>query len=112
MAIRIIKNYNKRILIDPNRLPPQDIEAEQSVLGSLFIDKDAINKVADVIGPEDFYRKVHEIIFGAVLDLYKKNEPIDLLTVSSVLKSKKLLKDIGGLSYLTTLMNSVPTAST
>lgn len=105
------KTYKKSSSIDPNRLPPQDIEAEQSVLGSLFIDKDAINKVADVIGPEDFYRKVHEIIFGAVLDLYKKNEPIDLLTVSSILKSKKLLKDIGGLSYLTTLMNSVPTAS-
>lgn len=111
MAGRIIKNYNKRMPTDPNRLPPQDIEAEQSVLGSLFIDKDAINKVADVIGPEDFYRKVHEIIFSAILDLYKKNEPIDLLTVSSVLKSKKTLKDIGGLSYLTTLMNSVPTAS-
>ena len=59
MAGRIVKNYNKRMPIDPNRLPPQDIEAEQSVLGSLFIDKDAINKIADVIGPEDFYRKIH-----------------------------------------------------
>ncbi len=97
--------------IDPTRLPPQDIEAEQSVLGALLIDKDAIVKIADVIAAGDFYRKAHEIIFEAVVSLYSKNEPIDLLTVSSKLKENKKLKDIGGMSYLTTLMNFVPTAS-
>lgn len=95
----------------PNRLPPQDIEAEQSVLGSLLIDKDAIIKIADIITAEDFYRKSHEMIFKAMLELYQKNEPIDLLTVQSRLKEKKEFKEIGGMSYLTTLVNFVPTAS-
>ncbi|PIZ47045.1 replicative DNA helicase, partial [Candidatus Woesebacteria bacterium CG_4_10_14_0_2_um_filter_39_14] len=93
------------------QLPPQDIDAEQSVLGSLLIDKDAIIKIADIITVGDFYRKSHEIIFQAILDLYSKSEPIDLLTVSSRLKEKKQFKEIGGMSYITTLMNFVPTAS-
>jgi len=106
-----IKISKKSFTVDPNRLPPQDIEAEQSVLGSLLIDKDAIVKIADIIAVEDFYRKSHEMIFKAILKLYQKNEPIDLLTVSSHLKEKKEFKEIGGMSYLTTLMNFVPTAS-
>ena len=93
------------------QLPPQDIEAEQSVLGSLLIDKDAVVKIADIVAPKDFYRKAHEIIFEAMIGLYAKSEPIDLLTVSSRLKEKKQFKEIGGMSYLTTIMNSVPTAS-
>ena len=93
------------------QLPPQDIDAEQSVLGSLLIDKDAIVKIADIVAPKDFYRKAHEIIFEAMIGLYSKSEPIDLLTISSRLKEKKQFKEIGGMSYLTTLMNSVPTAS-
>src|SRR3989338_4622069 len=97
--------------IDPNKLPPQNIEAEQSVLGSLLIDKDAIVKIADIITAKDFYRKAHEMIFTSMVDLYTKSEPIDLLTVSSKLKEKKQFKDIGGMSYLTTLVNFVPTAS-
>ncbi len=105
------KIFKKSPLVDPSRLPPQDIEAEQSVLGSLLIDKDAIVKIADIVAPKDFYRKVHEIIFEAMIGLYTKSEPIDLLTVSSRLKEKKQFKEIGGMSYLTTLMNSVPTAS-
>ena len=106
-----IKISKKSFTVDPHRLPPQDIEAEQSVLGSLLIDKDAIVKIADIIAVEDFYRKSHEMIFKAILKLYQKNEPIDLLTVSSHLKEKKEFKEIGGMSYLTTLMNFVPTAS-
>ena len=106
-----IKISKKSFTVDPHRLPPQDIEAEQSVLGSLLIDKDAIVKIADIIAVEDFYRKSHEMIFKAILELYQKNEPIDLLTVSSHLKEKKEFKEIGGMSYLTTLMNFVPTAS-
>lgn len=105
------KIFKKSPLVDPNRLPPQDIEAEQSVLGSLLIDKDAVVKIADIVSPKDFYRKAHEIIFDAMIGLYTKSEPIDLLTVSSRLKEKKQFKEIGGMSYLTMLMNSVPTAS-
>jgi len=100
-----VKSYKKE------QLPPQDIEAEQSVLGSLLIDKDAIVKIADIIAAKDFYRKSHEMIFKAMLELYQKNEPIDLLTVQSRLKEKKEFKEIGGMSYLTTLVNYVPTAS-
>jgi len=74
------------------QLPPQDIEAEQSVLGSLLIDKDAVVKIADIVAPKDFYRKAHEIIFDAMIGLYAKSEPIDLLTVSSRLKEKKQYK--------------------
>lgn len=105
------KVFKKSQTVDPNRLPPQDIEAEQSVLGSLLIDKDAIIKIADIVTSGDFYRKAHEMVFKAIVDLYQKNEPIDLLTVSSRLKEKKQFKEIGGMSYLTTLMNLVPTAS-
>src|SRR3989304_3576553 len=85
---------------DPNRLPPQDIEAEQSVLGALLLDKDGIIKIADIITAEDFYRRAHEMIFTSILDLYRKREPVDILTVSSRLKEKKELKDIGGTAYL------------
>ncbi|MDO8743010.1 MAG: replicative DNA helicase [Candidatus Azambacteria bacterium] len=110
-----IKTYKKEIKkplpFNPNQLPPQDIEAEQSVLGSLLIDKDAIIKIADIITADNLYRKTHEMIFEAIVELYAKSEPIDLLTVSSRLKEKKQFKDIGGMSYLTTLMNFVPTAS-
>jgi len=109
-------HYKHKVTMPPKtfrkeQLPPQDIDAEQSVLGSLLIDKDAIIKIADIITAGNFYRKSHEIIFQAILDLYSKSEPIDLLTVSSRLKEKKQFKEIGGMSYLTTLMNFVPTAS-
>jgi len=105
------KETKKPLPYNPNQLPPQDIEAEQSVLGSLLIDKDAIIKIADITTANDFYRKSHEMIFDSMIELYTKSEPIDLLTVSSKLKEKKQLKEIGGMSYLTTLMNFVPTAS-
>lgn len=95
----------------PDRLPPQNIEAEQSVLGALMLDKDAIIKVADSIRPEDFYRKSHETIFRAMFELYEKQEPIDVLSLSNRLKEKEELENVGGLSYLTSLVNAVPTAA-
>ncbi len=94
-----------------DRLPPQNIEAEQSVLGSLLIDKDAIVKIADFLTPDDFYKDTHKIIFSAMLDLYEKREPIDILSLTSRLKEKNQLENIGGRSYLTSLANGVPTAS-
>ena len=95
----------------PDRLPPQNIEAEQSVLGALMLDKDAIIKVADIVKPEDFYRKSHETIFRAMFELYEKQEPIDVLSLSNRLKEKEELENVGGLSYLTSLVNAVPTAA-
>ncbi len=93
------------------RLPPQNIEAEQSVLGSLMLDKEAIVRVADILNPDDFYRGSHANIFQVMLDLYEKNEPIDLLSLTNRLEEKNQLEEVGGASYLTSLVNSVPTAA-
>lgn len=94
-----------------SKLPPQNIEAEQSVLGSLMLDKDAIVKIADLIKPEDFYRDAHRNIFEIMIELYSNNEPIDFLSLTNKLEEKEKLEKVGGTSYLTTLVNSVPTAA-
>lgn len=94
-----------------DRLPPQNIEAEQSVLGSLMLDKDAIIKISDILKPEDFYRGAHRTIFETMLELFEHNEPIDLLSVSNRLEEKEELEEIGGTSYLTDLINTVPSAA-
>ena len=93
------------------RRPPQDLEVEKSVLGSLMLDQKAINLVVDILKPEDFYHQKHQIIYQAMLDLYEKKEPIDVLSIASRLKEKKLLDEIGRNSYLAELVNCVPTAS-
>ena len=93
-----------------NKLPPQNIDAEKSLLGCLMIDKGAIFKVADLILPIDFYRKTNQVIYEACLDLFEKGEPIDLLSLANRLGGKEKLEEIGGNSYLTELVNSVPTA--
>ena len=90
------------------RIPPQNVEAEISTLGALLLDGSAIYKVADIIRPEDFYRQT---IFSAILDLFDRREPIDMLSISSRLGEKNILEQIGGVAYLTDLVNSVPTAS-
>ncbi|HEY4498101.1 MAG TPA: replicative DNA helicase [Candidatus Paceibacterota bacterium] len=92
------------------RLPPQDLEAEQSVLGSLMLDKEAITAVADLLAPNDFYKKANEIIYRAALELWDDREPIDILSVSAALKKSGELKEISGVGYLTELVNSVPSA--
>lgn len=92
-------------------LPPQDIEAEQSVLGALLLDHNAIHKVADILAPEDFYRPEHKTVYEAIFNLHEKQEPIDILSVSAKLKEIEKLEAIGGRAYLMTLVNSVPTAS-
>ena len=95
----------------PDKLPPQSIEAEKSVLGCLMLDKNAIIKVADFFKPRDFYKAVHQEIYKVIIELFEKEDPIDLLSVSNRLKDKNLLEEIGGNAYLTDLINSVPTAS-
>jgi len=94
-----------------DRLPPQNVEAEQSVLGSLLLDKDAVIKVADLLKTGDFYRGTHNTIYGVVLDLYQKGEPIDLLSTSNRLEEIKKLEEVGGTSYLAELINDVPTSA-
>ena len=93
------------------RIPPQDIEAEQSVLGSILMDKEAFFKVADVLASGDFYLNDHKQVYEAITELAEKGQPTDILTVSSKLKEKGKLKDMGGQSALTKLVNSVPSAS-
>ena len=93
------------------KLPPQDIEAERSVLGALMLDKNAIIRVADLITAEDFYQPSHSKIFEVISDLFNKNEPVDILSVTNKLKDGKQLADIGGSSYLTEIVSGVPTAS-
>ncbi|MFH0936977.1 MAG: replicative DNA helicase [Candidatus Daviesbacteria bacterium] len=94
------------------KLPPQNIEAEQSLLGAILIDKDAIIKVAEILHPAHFYRsEQHGKIYKAVLDLFEKREPIDLVTVTEKLKANESLDIVGGSAYLTTLVNTVPTAA-
>jgi replicative DNA helicase len=94
-----------------NKIPPQAIEAEKSLLGCLLIDKEAILKVADFLTPEDFYRGIHQTIYNACLELFQKGEPIDILTVSNKLEEKKLLEEVGGRTYLTELINCASTPS-
>ena len=93
------------------RMPPQDLEAEQSVLGALMLDGKAIDVVSDVLRPDDFYRERHRMIYEAMLDRYSASEPIDLLSVASRLEEKKQLDATGGRSYLAELVNGVPSAS-
>ncbi len=93
------------------KLPPQDIEAERSVLGALMLDKNAIIKIADLIIAEDFYQPSHSKIFNSIYELFNKNEPIDILSVSNKLKNKKQLNDVGGSTYLSELISGVPTAT-
>jgi len=93
-----------------DRLPPQSIEAEQSVLGALLIDRDAVIEVADFLRPADFYRQAHGAIYEAVLGLYERREPVDIVTVSESLERRDQLDQAGGSAYLTSLINMTPTA--
>ncbi len=93
------------------KLPPQSIESEQSVLGSILIDNDVIHKVAEILSPEDFYKETHQKIYEAMLNLYERGEPLDLITLSDELKKNKVLDKIGGVAYLVQLTEAVPTSA-
>lgn len=93
------------------RVPPHSQEAEESVLGAMLLDKDAVIAVAEFLVPEDFYDERLREIYKACLDLYEERTPIDVLTVTDKLKKRKVLKDLGGASYLADLANKVPTAA-
>lgn len=93
------------------RVPPQNIEAEQAVLGAMLIDKEAIAKATEVLSADDFYREAHRVIFSTMLELYNKNEAVDMVTVTEILKRDNKLEDIGGIAYITSLANVVLTAA-
>jgi replicative DNA helicase len=93
------------------KVPPHSTEAEESVLGALLLDKDAIVAIAEFLAPEDFYDARHKEIYDAILSLYDERIPVDVLTVSERLKKKKFLSKVGGVAFLASLVNKVPTAA-
>lgn len=94
-----------------DKKPPQNIEAEQSLLGCLMLDKNAMVKVVDFISADDFYKDVHKEIYQTMMELFEKSEPMDIISISTKLREKGKLDHIGGSTYLTTLINIVPTAT-
>jgi replicative DNA helicase len=96
---------------DLDRLPPQNVEAEQSVLGAVLLENEAIAAAIEVLEPRDFYREAHKKIFIAMISLYEKNEPIDLITLTEQLTRKEQLESVGGASYLSMIVGMVPTSA-
>ncbi len=94
-----------------DRIPPQNIEAEQAVLGAMLIEREAISKVTELLRPEDFYREAHRLIYNAMLELFNKNDAVDMVTIIEFLRKADKLEVAGGIAYITSLANSVPTAA-
>lgn len=97
--------------VPAGKIPPQNVDAEMSLLGAVLIDEEVLADVTEHVKPKDFYDKRHSIIYDAMMRLYEKNKPVDLLTLTDELKRKKELDEIGGSAYLTELTNYVPTAA-
>ncbi|MBI3998140.1 MAG: replicative DNA helicase [Armatimonadetes bacterium] len=94
-----------------DRVPPQNLEAEQSILGAMLLERDAIARVVEIVRPEDFYRDAHRRIFEVITDLFERGEPADLISVTDRLRAKGILDDVGGAAYVTGLLHAVPTAA-
>ena len=94
-----------------DRVPPQSVEAEQAVLGAIFIENKSAIMVMEILKTEDFYREAHRIIFNAIIELTTKNEPADMITIIEGLRKINKLEETGGIAYITSLANSVPTAA-
>lgn len=97
--------------MDIGKIPPNDVEAEQAVLGSMLLDKDAVIDAIEILKPEDFYREENKLIFSAMLNLYGKAEPVDIITVKNELVSLGKLDVCGGIEYLADLSDKVPTTA-
>jgi replicative DNA helicase len=93
------------------KVPPHNIEAEQAILGGILINNDALNQVVDILSDEDFYREAHALIFNGMLTLYNRDDPVDLITLSQVLKEKGVLEKIGGTAYLASLAEATSTSA-
>jgi replicative DNA helicase len=97
--------------VSSHKMPPQNIEAEQSVLGGILIENGAIHKVMEVLTPDDFYREAHQKIYNSLLDLSERDEPADLITLTNELRKRDRLDSIGGASYVASLIDTIPTAA-
>ena len=95
----------------PERVPPQNIEAEQAVLGAMLIKKEAIIEVQEILRPDDFYRETHRIIYEAMVRLQNNDEAVDLVTLTEELRKTDMLDKVGGLGFITQLANIVATAA-
>ena len=93
------------------KLPPQNLDAERAVLGGMLIDNESIHRAVEMLESDDFYRDAHRKLYQAILDLYQKNEPADLVTVTNILKEKGDLESVGGAAFLATLVDEVPTSA-
>ncbi len=91
--------------------PPHSLEAEQSVLGAMLINQEAINIAIEQLNPEDFYKEANKEIFQAIIELYSRNEPVDIITLSEELKKRGTLENVGGVSYLASLSGGVAISS-
>ncbi|KPV57922.1 MULTISPECIES: replicative DNA helicase [Paenibacillus] len=100
---------NESLFMD--RIPPQNLEAEQAVLGAILLDGDALVTAMERVTSDDFYRGSHQRIFEAMIEIAEANEPVDLITLTARLQDKKQLEEVGGISYLSELANAVPTAA-
>jgi replicative DNA helicase len=94
-----------------HKIPPQNLEAEQSVIGGILLENEAMSKVLEILTPDDFYSESHRNIFYSMIQLFEKNEPIDLITLTNQLKGSNQLDAIGGSAYLSSLVDSIPTAA-
>jgi len=94
-----------------DRTPPHNIEAEQAVIGAIFLEPEALSRASEQVIADDFYRASHQRIFDAMMRLSDRGEPVDLVTVTTALANAKLLEEVGGVSYLSDLANAVPTAA-
>ena len=94
-----------------DRVPPQNIEAEQAVLGAMMIDREAISKATELLRDNDFYRQDHRAVFQVIVDLFNSNQAVDMVTVTEALKKAGKLEDVGGIQFITYLANAVPTAA-
>ncbi len=97
--------------VKAGKIPPQNLEAEKSLLGACLIDEDVIADVAELVHADDFYDKQHGIVYGGMMRLYENHKPVDLLTLTDELKKKDELDTIGGSAFLTELTNYVPSAA-
>ncbi len=95
----------------PQRVPPQSIDAEMSVLGAMLIKKEAITQAQELLKADDFYREAHRLVYDAMLELAGNGEPVDLVTLTEALRKKEILEKVGGISFLTQLANYTPTAA-
>lgn len=107
----IVREIGRGMTPEINRLPPQNIEAEQSVLGAIILDNEALPKAIEALSPDDFYRETHRRLYKSIIALFERSEPIDIVTLTDYLRKSDEIEAVGGISYLSYLANSIPTSA-